>query len=834
MTDSILDPETGLALPPVSAEESVRSVLEAINRQSPRPNRFLEHFRSDPEVISTGRAIPKPGRATLDLSFLPDPIERGATKFRDDVHWIADRMQLYALAAQQLYMIEEQQKEAAARNNPQQRGLAGTVGESAKQYYFGLGSYPIEYMGSGGGWMQLGATGLRQTTGDSDLANIIDSGGRLISTFTDIVAETLFPKPRGDILSAPQISRGVGKGAAQMAHQISTGSLARLAGFGKVGALAGFTGTAAAPVVADRFIEARQYWESRGDASDTAQRKAVYEASVAGLITGVTNIPIGSHLLGLIGGKRAIQLAAQRAAMRLFAATGKGIAGESFQEVSEQVLTDAMASLIRDDPSLLDDIISFDPQYMKTLLHSAIVGGIVGGKAGALTHTGSEYAKTMGTADQQVIDEFASVMESSIGIFTEEEVEDAARRIEEVDRTAAERVRSAWRRHHEAEQEAEIRATEPAADSPYGPPRRDQKAPEEGTVFAVVDRDGLVEAASSGLPPRTALFVSEAASADGDGDIAIRINLDRANARGLVEFDGQGISNISAIAPDGIEVLGRNGEWAPLTGPPLSPTQETAEAAPEPEAPLQLQAQQGGQGVLPFSGPATVAAPESPAPTITPERVRVGDEVEVTTLDGPFAGRVAAVDAEGFVTVAAVTDTGDTRRIVHNRNIRSINGQNVRLRPPTVEDRFLFNPRKQGPMVGPLFDPESNEVKGLPKEFTVDPRQIQNTIWRPGKRLLGSRQCRRPRRHAPCHHAQGPGPVRGASVSRKPLGGQGWRHDGAWWRAARNRERDMERPARPGNPRRPASRDPCRSRRNLPPGGHRGVPRCAWPVDGGP
>jgi len=237
-------------------------------------------------------------------------------------------------------------------------------GEMASQFTAGL-------MGD----LPRGIGGVAQMAGDmfpeSEIAQTVGRLGGAYASAGESVGRALPPSDPGE-LTGRSIAGGVSRATPQIVGQAG---LAWATGGGSVPAqLAIFGGTAAAPVVGQQYRDALAYYEVNHPDMDPQemQERARTEAGAAGLITAGTSILPGLAMLQRVPGASTVL---SNAASRVI----QSAAGEGIQEMSEQVLTDTVASIVREDPQLWQQIRSLNPEYWDGVLHAGLIGALTGG-----------------------------------------------------------------------------------------------------------------------------------------------------------------------------------------------------------------------------------------------------------------------------------------------------------------------------------------------------------------------------------------------------------------------------------------------------------------------
>jgi len=179
-----------------------------------------------------------------------------------------------------------------------------------------------------------------------------------------------FPRSKDETLSFRNIVGTTAEAAPEFAAQLA---LAFGTGGGSLpGQVAVFAGTAAVPVVGQQYLDALDHHIKSGVPENAAKDLAAMEAGTAGLITLATNAGLGGIILRRVpGGDVLIRDAARNVILRT---AGRGGA-ESAQEMVEQVLTDAVAEKIRQDP------ITRDLAYWENIGLAGIAGAILGSGA---------------------------------------------------------------------------------------------------------------------------------------------------------------------------------------------------------------------------------------------------------------------------------------------------------------------------------------------------------------------------------------------------------------------------------------------------------------------
>jgi hypothetical protein len=165
----------------------------------------------------------------------------------------------------------------------------------------------------------------------------------------EITKQTIFPRSTDRGINLRTTVGDVAEAFPQFAAATAAGVAA--GPFGPLVRVAIFAGTAAMPAATSQYVEA---FEATGDPT-----KAAIEAGAAGLIVfGLESIPG-------------------------FALFRRGAAvGESLEELGEAVLVEAVASLVRDDPTLFAKMVEGDPEFWTETFRAMIAGFILGGGAG--------------------------------------------------------------------------------------------------------------------------------------------------------------------------------------------------------------------------------------------------------------------------------------------------------------------------------------------------------------------------------------------------------------------------------------------------------------------
>ena len=253
------------------------------------------------------------------------------------------------------------------------RSVLGELGIGLERGFLGS----IEAVG---GLSQFAATLGRKLTGDNIITKFLDDYGQITADIAGAAKEAGFPRSRDDnLFSARSIAGGVGEAIPQILPQV--GLAVATGGSSLPVQVAIFTGTAGAQVVGSQFNEARAYHIGQGLSPEEAADKAAIEASTAGVITAATNAIPGVAILRKVPGGQTILNKTARGILGSLSRTTAAGGAEAIQEVSEQVLTDAAASIQRDDPTLWDKIFNADPEYWRSVGFAGVVGGITGGAA---------------------------------------------------------------------------------------------------------------------------------------------------------------------------------------------------------------------------------------------------------------------------------------------------------------------------------------------------------------------------------------------------------------------------------------------------------------------
>lgn len=151
---------------------------------------------------------------------------------------------------------------------------------------------------------------------------------------------------------------------------------------------AGFLTTAIGQGVGSQYIQSYNEGRDNGRGHDAASKWALADAAISGTVTGVTNLPILKVFVP--AGKAAapvVESAVKFAGLRAFARKAlTGAAAESFQEGSENALTDAAIFLRRtSNPEDWEKFWNEHPDPEKEIivnaLRSAVAGGVIGAGA---------------------------------------------------------------------------------------------------------------------------------------------------------------------------------------------------------------------------------------------------------------------------------------------------------------------------------------------------------------------------------------------------------------------------------------------------------------------